>query len=220
MYIIVAGGGKVGYYLAKGLINEGHEVLVIEKDSRKTERIAEELGSVAVRGDACEAATLAEVGTARADVVIAVTGDDEDNLVICQVAKAKFQVPRTIARINNPRNQTIFRKLGIDFTVSSTDVILAQIEHELPFHNLIPLLNLKQYGLEIVELKIPTGSPAVGKQIRDLPLPGGSVLAAIIDPQRGVQVASGDVVLRVEDEVVAITKAESEVALRQALTGW
>ncbi|TAK34124.1 MAG: TrkA family potassium uptake protein [Chloroflexota bacterium] len=219
MYIIVAGGGKVGYYLGKSLVNEGHEVLVIEKDPRKTERIAEELGSVAVRGDACEASTLAEIGTARADVVVAVTGDDEDNLVICQVAKAKFQVPRTIARINNPRNTTIFRKLGIDFTVSSTDAILAQIEHELPLHNLIPLLNLKNFGLEIVEVKIPPNSPAVGKRVRELALPSDAILTAVIDQQRGVQIAGGETVLRAEDEIVAITRAESEQILRQVLTG-
>src|SRR5512143_2560301 len=109
MYIVVAGGGKVGFYLAKALVNEGHEVLVIERDRRKCEVIAEDLGSVVMRGDAAEAATLGEAGVNRADVVVAVTGDDEDNLVICQMAKRKFQVPRTIARINNPKNERIFK---------------------------------------------------------------------------------------------------------------
>ena len=101
MYVIVAGGGKVGFYLAKTLLQEGHEVLLIEKDRRKVERTAEELGSMVLRGDACEASTLAEAGTERADVVVAVTGDDEDNLVICQMAKRKFKAGRAIARINN-----------------------------------------------------------------------------------------------------------------------
>src|SRR5688572_23525964 len=110
MYIIVAGGGKVGFYLSKTLIAEGHEVLCIEQDARRAARIGEELGSIVMRGDACEAQTLADAGTERADMFIAVTGDDEDNLVACQVAKAKFNVPRTIARINNPKNEHIFKK--------------------------------------------------------------------------------------------------------------
>src|SRR5450756_1174488 len=125
MYIVVAGGGKVGFYLAKGLVNEGHELAIIERDRRKCEQIQEDLGSVVVRGDAAEAATLAEAGASRADVVVAVTGDDEDNLVICQMAKRKFQVQRTIARINNPKNERIFKLLGIDATVSSTEVIMS-----------------------------------------------------------------------------------------------
>src|SRR5690348_14303864 len=105
MYIIVAGGGQVGYYLARELVGQDHEVLVIEKDGARAEFISNDLGNVVARGDACEASTLAEVGTARADVVCAVTGDDEDNLVICQVAKKRFNVSRTIARINNPKNE-------------------------------------------------------------------------------------------------------------------
>src|SRR5438105_1113474 len=120
MYVVVAGGGKVGFYLGMALVNEGHEVVIIERDKRKSDQIAEELGSIVIRGDACEASTLAQAGTARADVVVAVTGDDEDNLVISQMAKKKFSVKRTIARINNPKNQEIFQLLGIDATVSST----------------------------------------------------------------------------------------------------
>src|SRR5687768_6626016 len=112
MYIVIGGGGKVGFYLAKQLIDEGHEILVIEQDKKKCERITEELGSVCTRGDACEARVLEEGGTNRADLVIAVTGDDEDNLIICQVAKSLFGVPRTIARVNNPKNEPIFSKLG------------------------------------------------------------------------------------------------------------
>ena len=124
MYIIIVGGAEIGYRLANALLDEGHEVLVLEKRAEEAEFICSQLGSVCVRGDGCEAATLAEVGTGRADMLIAVTGDDEDNLVACQVAKHKFNVPRTIARIKNPKNKVIFKKLGIDVTVCSTDVIL------------------------------------------------------------------------------------------------
>ena len=150
MYIIVVGGGRVGYYLGRALLDEGHEVLILEKKARFCEIINEEMGSVCVQGDGCEAATLAEVGTSRADMLVAVSGDDEDNLVACQVAKHKFNVPRTIAKIKNPRNETLFKKLGIDATVSSTDLILAHIEHELPFHPLIPLLKLKGGDLRMM----------------------------------------------------------------------
>src|SRR3972149_3832467 len=172
MYIIVVGGGKVGYYLAKELVEEGHEVLVIEKDAAKAERIAEELGDISLRGDGCEASTMEMAGFGRADMVIAVTGDDEDNLVTCQVAKAKFKVPRTIARINNPKNEEIFKKLGIDTTVSATTAILSQIEQELPAHPLIPLLTLKGGGLEHGERARPAGRPAARGRLRPLRAPG------------------------------------------------
>src|SRR3989337_250941 len=162
MYVIVVGGGKVGYYLAKELVEEGtHEVLVIEKDGAKCGRIAEELGDIVLRGDGCEAATMEIAGFGRADMVIAVTGDDEDNLVSCQVAKVKFSVPRTIARINNPKNEEIFRRLGIDTTVSATAAILAQIEQELPTHPLMRLLTFKGGGLEIVGAKVAENSAVV-----------------------------------------------------------
>ncbi|MBE0415482.1 MAG: TrkA family potassium uptake protein, partial [Dehalococcoidia bacterium] len=154
MYIIVVGGGKIGFYLTAALLNEGHEVLVLEKDARRCEFICEQLGSVVVHGDGCEARTLAEVGTERADMFIAVTDEDEDNLIACQVAKHKFKVPRTIARINNPKNEKLFKKLGIDVTVSSVNLILEHIEEEVPTHPLIHLLTLKGGGLEIVEVKI------------------------------------------------------------------
>src|SRR4030067_596973 len=171
MYIIVVGGGKVGYYLAKELVEEGNEVLIVGKDAGKAERIAEELGDISLRGDGCEASTMEMAGFGRADMVIAVTGDDEDNLVTCQVAKAKFKVARTIARINNPQNAEIFKKRGTDTTVSPPPAILSQIEQELPAHPLIPLITLKGGGLEIVEVKVPENSAVVGKRIGDGLLP-------------------------------------------------
>ena len=219
MYIIVVGGGKVGFHLAKALVAEGHEILVLERDRSKCEAIAEELGSVVTHGDGCEAATLSDAGAARADVIVAVTGDDEDNLVVCQVAKLKFNTPRTIARINNPKNEQIFRKLGIDETVSSTQVIMERIQSELPSHPLLHLLNLHRSGLEIVDIKIPKGASSVGKHLRDLQLPVSSVVPLIISTTKGALVPNGDTVLEVDDEVVAVTKAESEDALRAQFTG-
>ena len=216
MYIVVAGGGKVGYYLGKGLVNEGHEVLVIERDRRKCELIAEDLGSVVLRGDAAEASTLRDAGVARADVVVAVTGDDEDNLIICQMAKAKFNVPRTIARINNPKNQHIFTLLGIDATVNSTEVIMSHLEQELPSRALVHLLRLRRANLDVVEGEIPLGAKVVGKQIRDIRLPPESVLMLIIRDGTPM-VPSGQAVLKAGDEIIALTKSESEGRLRELL---
>ncbi len=217
MYVIVVGGGKVGYYLAKELISEQHEVLVIEQDAAKCERIAEELGDIVLRGDGCEATTMEIAGFGRADMVIAVTGDDEDNLIACQAAKAIFNVPRTVARLNNPKNKNIFRKLGIDTTVSATAAILAQIEQELPTHQLIPLLQLKS-GFELVGIKVPAAAGVIGKQIKELLLPHGSLLVLMVGKDGTPRLTTPESTLQAEDEVVAVTSGEHEEALRTILT--
>jgi len=219
MYVIVIGGGKVGYYLATALLGQGHEVLVVEKDPLRTEFIRNELGSVCMRGDGCEVATLTEAGTGRADMFIAVTGDDEDNLVACQVAKHKFNVPRTVARINNPKNEAIFKEMGIDVAVSSTKIILESIAEELPTYPLIHLLDIRDRGLEIVEVKIPADAKTVGKEIRELSLPPESRLFLIIPKLEKPQVPTASTVLQAEDQIIAITTPESEEALRTALRG-
>jgi len=219
MYIIVVGGGEVGYHLSKILLNEGHEVLILEQDAARCERLTEELGAVIYRGDGCEAATLDAVGTGRADMLVAVTDGDEDNLVACQVAKHRFNVPRTIARITNPTNETIFRILGIDATVSSTNLILAHIEQELPSHPLIPLLKLKSGTLEVVEVKIPEGSKVVGKKIGDFRMPAGSAVLLVVGKEKGPFIPTNETVLQAEDDVVAITSAENEEAMRAMLVG-
>ncbi|MDO8491877.1 MAG: NAD-binding protein [Dehalococcoidia bacterium] len=219
MYILIVGGGEVGFYLAKALISEGHEVLLIEKDARETRRLTEELGSVVTRGDGCEAAVLEEAGAGRADMLAAVTGDDEDNLVACQVAKYRFNVPRTIARLKNPEYEPLFSKLGVDVTVSGTELILSHIEREVPTHPLIPILKLDKGGLEIVELKVAAEAIAVGRRLRDLPTPPDSLVFMIIDKTKGPQIPTGDTVVKAGDEVVAVIKQGSEKALRAAFTG-
>jgi len=217
MYIVVVGGGKIGYYLSQALLSEGHEVLILEKDPTRCGAICEQLGSVVVRGDGCEARTLADAGTERADMFIAVTDEDEDNLVACQVAKHKFKVPRTIARINNPKNEALFKKLGIDVTVSSTNLILEHIEEEVPTHPLVHLLTLKGGALEIVEVRIPPNSSVVGKHMRDITFPPDSVVCLMIG-RWGAQVPTGDTILEADAQVVAVTRPEAEGALRAVLT--
>jgi trk system potassium uptake protein len=219
MYIIVIGGGKVGYHLAKALLAEGHEVLIVEKDRSRIEFICNELGSICLLGDGCEASIQAEAGTARADMLIAVTGDDEDNLVACQVAKHKFKVPRTIARSSNPKNETLFGMLGIDITVSSTNVIMENIQQEVPTHILTHLLSIRDKGVEIVEVKIPSDSKSVGKKIKDIVLPAGSALTLIIRRDQKPQMAVPDAVIQTGDQIIALTSTDSEDQLKSALRG-
>ena len=214
MYIIVAGGGKVGFYLARELIAQGHEVLLIEKSSARCEVIAAELGNVVQRGNADEASVLADAGTNRADVVVAVTGDDEDNLVICQVAKRRFHVPRVIARINNPKNEAIFRLLGIDATVSSTDLILSVIEQEIPEQALVPLLRLRHADVEVVDITLPKDSSLDGVALRELRLPPDSLIAFVIRGGESI-FPSGTTTLRAGDEILALTRPVHEEELRR-----
>lgn len=216
MYIIVVGGGKVGYYLTKNLLNEGHEVLLIERDGSKVETYSDRFGSVVLAGDGAEAAVLAAAGAARADVVVAVTGEDEDNLVVCQVAKAKFHVGRTIARVNNPKNEQLFRLLGIDVTVSQTNHILNLIEQAIPERSFIHLLSLRHADLAIIEATIGDDSPVVNQSIDEIELPVDCLIAAIargaevIVPNSQTRILSGD-------DIIAVTQRAQEDELRRLL---
>lgn len=218
MYIIIVGGGVVGYHLCRALIEEGHEVLIIEKDAKKCERFLDELGSVCMRGDGCETSILAEAGASRADLLIATTNEDEDNLVACQVAKHKFNVPRTIARVNNPKNEKLFKKLGIDCPISITNILLDHIEEEIPTHPLIHLLTLPRENLEIVEVKVPEGSRAVGKAVKEIPLPPDSILSLLIRNGQKPQVPSSETIFQAGDRIIALTSTDNEQALREVLT--
>lgn len=213
MYIIIVGGGKVGYYLAKTLLQDEHEILIIEKDKRKCDIISAELGGIVLRGDGTDSIVMEEAGMNRCDLAIAVTGDDEDNLMICQMAKKKFGVKRAIARINNPKNEHIFKLLGIDQTVSVTDLILAQIEREIPAQSLVHLLTLRDVGVSFLEAKVPPDSPAVNKPLRDLRIPDDVVIPMIIRGGKGI-VPSGDTMLKAGDEVVAVTTGTDDVLER------
>jgi trk system potassium uptake protein TrkA len=218
MYIIIIGGGKVGFSLAKELVAYNHEVLLIEQDAQRVRELAELVPDILMEGDGCEATVLDKAGTKRADMLLAVTGDDEDNLVACQVAKQRFNVGQTIARINNPGNEEIFRKLeDVDISVSATSAIMAHIEQELPMPQLIPLMRLKVSGMEIVEVRIPEGSRVIGRAIREILLPYQSMICLVIGEDGQPKVPTGDTILHMADEVVAVAPRESEEALREAL---
>jgi trk system potassium uptake protein TrkA len=216
MYIVIAGGGKVGFNLADTLLKMGHEVTLLENDRHRYGILEERFEHVARFGDATELYVLERAGVERADLVVAVTGDDEDNLVVCQVARDKYSVPKVIARVNDPRNQPHFDMLGINLTVSATATILALIEHELPEHELVTLLDLRRENLEIVEFAIDADSPVAGRTVRDLHLPNRSRLISV---SRGgkAEIAVGETELRPGDLVMAILEPGVEEELKRAL---
>ena len=218
MYIIVAGGGMVGYYLTTALRAAGQEVTLIEKMRRRFDLLQEEFGDVAFLGDACEVRTLEEAGAARADLVAAVTGDDEDNLVICQMAKRKFKVKRVIARINNPKNEVTFQLLGIDETVSSTKLIYSLIEQEVEVADVIPLSALRKGHLELVEVALTEHSPSANRRVRDLTLPESCTLAILVRGNNA-EIIHGDSVLHAGDIIVAITPSAQVQEFRRAMLG-
>jgi trk system potassium uptake protein len=218
VFVLVIGGGKVGYYLTKELIDSGHEVVLMEKDRPRADQIADEIGSIVIPHDGCEGSYLKEAGANRADIVAAVTGDDEDNLVICQMAKHHFDVPRTIARVNNPKNEELFRHLGVDEIISPTRMILGSIEQDIPVHELLHLAALGEGELEIIEAHLQAGSPAVGRAPKDLTIPEGCSLFAVI--RDGVATAlRPDALLREGDKIIAIGRTECSELLHEQLIG-
>ncbi len=216
MYIIVAGAGKVGYYLTKALRAAGQEVTLIEKLRKRYDLLVETFGDSVILGDACEVSTLELAGAARADLVAAVTGDDEDNLVICQMAKRKFKVKRVIARINNPKNEVTFNLLGVDETVSSTKLIYSLIEQEVEIADVIPITALRRGHLELVEVTLTAESPAANRRVRDLALPPNCMLAILVRGETA-EIIDGNTVLLPGDLIVAITPASCVQALSEAL---
>jgi len=217
MFVLVVGGGKVGYYLTKELIENGHEIVLMEKDRVRAAQIVDELGSIVVPQDGCEGRFLRLAGANRADIVAAVTGDDEDNLVICQMAKHHFDVPRTIARVNNPKNEDLFRHLGVDEIISPTRMALGSIEQDIPVHELLHLAALEN-ELEIIEAQLQADSPAVGKSPSEIVVPEGCSLFAVV--RDGVATPlRPDMILREGDKVIAIGRADCETALHTQLIG-
>jgi trk system potassium uptake protein TrkA len=218
-YAIVAGGGKIGANITRALLDMGQEVTLIEQRRDRFERLEEELGPVALLGDATEIHVLERAGIARPpDLVLAVTGDDEDNLVISQIAKEGYGVPKVIARVNDPRNQEHFDLLGITQTVCATSGLLGLVQHEVPEHGIVRLLELRREGLEVVELQLDAKARAAGKRVAALQLPEGSRLVSVM--RNGVaEIAVGETVLRPGDQVIGILKPGREDAFRKALAG-
>ena len=217
MYAIVAGGGKVGANVARSLLRLGHEVTLVEQERDRFERLEDEFEHQVQRGDATELHVLERAGIGRPpDIVLALTGDDEDNLVIAQLAKEKYGVEQVIARVNDPRNQAHFDLLGISPTVCATSSIMALVEHEVPEHEIIHLLELRKENLEIVEVQIDRDSPSAGKRVESLELPDGARLISVMRSGRA-EIAVGATQLEAGDQVLAILEPGKEDELRRVL---
>src|SRR5438552_16318133 len=217
MYVLIAGGGKVGSNLARILLRGGHEVTLIEQRPIRFDHLEAEFEHQVLKGDATEMYVLERAGIKRPpDIVVAVTGDDEDNLVICQMARERYGVQKVIARVNDPRNQTYFDLLGISPTVSATGAIMALIEHEVPEHGLIQLLELRKENLEIVEVSIDKNANCKGKRVRALKLPEGARLISVVRNGKA-EIPDEETQLELGDQVLAILEPGKEDELRRVL---
>lgn len=218
MYIIIVGGGKIGFFLAKRLLKDNHAIVIVEKNAEAAGAIAREFKGTVICGDGCEPAVLEQAGIARADVVAAVTGADEDNFIICQIAKDQFKVNRTVGRVNDPDNERAFNELGIDVPIGATMILAKIIEEEVSFSDFVDLLSFKRGKLALIRVDLPENSPVINKKVQDLQFPPSSVLVSVV---RGddVIVPKGDTVLKPLDDVVALTLVENKQQLLSFLIG-
>ena len=217
MYVLIAGGGKAGANVMRSLLRAGHEATLIEQDRDRFEALENEFEHQAMHGDATEIFVLEKAGIRRPpDLVLALTGDDEDNLIISQLAKEKYGVTKVIARVNDPRNQAHFDLLGISPTVCATSSILGLVEHEVPEHELVHLLELRKENLEIVEVQIDKNAPCAGRKVESLRMPEGSRLISVMRDGKA-EVAVGSTELRPGDQVLAILQPGKEDELRRVL---
>ena len=218
MYIVIVGAGGIGFSLAEKLVKDKHTVTMIEKDRPRCEYISQNLDALVINGDGCEPRFMEDAEAGRADVVAAVTSDDEDNLVISQLAKEVFGVRRTVARVNNPHNERIFSDLGVDVPVNATKIIAKIIEEEASFEDFINLMTFKRGKLALVRVDLTAESPVLDKAVKDIVLPENSVLVSILRGEN-VVVPKGDTVLCKGDDVIALTTIENEQQLLDTLVG-
>lgn len=218
MYIVIVGAGRVGFNLAQKLIQDKHVVTVIEKDKTRCEGISQNLDAMVINGDGCELRYLEDAEAGRADVVAAVTADDEDNLIVCQLAKEVFGVGRTVARVNNPRNEHIFTELGVDVPVNATTIIAKIIEEEASLEDFINLMTFKRGKLALVRVDLADESPVINKYMKDVELPENSVVVAIVRGDN-IIMPKGETVLKKGDDIIAVTTIENEQQLLDLMVG-
>ncbi len=218
MHFVVIGGGRIGMFLAKRLLHEKHSVVVIEEDPERASEIVRDTQAIILCGDGCEPAILEQAGIERAEVIAAVTGKDEDNFVVCQIAKEQFKVRRTIARVNDPENERAFNELGIDVSIGATVILGRIIEEEASFSDFVELLSFKRGKLALIRVDLPEESPVINKQLQELELPPSSVLVCIVRADE-IVVPKGDTVLKPLDDVIALTLIENKQQLLNYLIG-
>jgi len=218
MNIIVVGGGNVGYYLVKDLKAAGHSVILMEKDRQRAARLYEDLGDLVRQGDGCESRTMQELGIGQCDLVVAATGEDEDNLIVCQMARECFGVKRTIARVNSPANEALFTELGITTTVSSTRIIFNLIEQEIETDHIVPLAALARGNLEVVSVELSSLSKMVGRSVSEITLPADAHIVAILRGDKGM-LPSPKAILEAGDIVLTLVKADRESELHHVFEG-
>ncbi len=219
MFAIIVGGGRVGSYLAKDLLEDGHRVSIIEKREEILEKLHKEVPKAAIfEGDGSDPELLEKAGANKADLMAAVTGLDEDNIVIGQLAKYTYKVDRVVARVNNPKNEWLFTKQwGIDVAVSAVHIIAKIIQEEATLGDIITLLKLKKGAVALLELVISEESKAVGKAIKELPLPPETALIAAILRGNEILVPRGETVIQPNDQILALSNVENEEKLKEAL---
>jgi len=218
LYLVIVGGGKIGHPLASSLINEGHEVFVIDRDPGRVAVLQRELGMIATVGDASSLRALEDAGTSRAGAIIATTDSDEDNLAACQLARSNFDIPRTIAVANNPENAHLFELVGVDLVVSATDLVIANLATALPAHPLIRLMPMADRAQELVAVKLPAAGVVIGRTLSEITLPYGTNIILIVTADGRTKTPDADAVIEAEDEIVALSPANTTDELWEVLT--
>ncbi len=218
MYIIVIGCGTIGFQLAQALLATGHEILAIEQNSQKRDGLVDALGSVVITGDGSEASVLEEAGASRAEVVIATTDQDDDNLVACQLAKHRFHVPKTMARVNEPENAELFRQLGIDVVLNPANMVATRVEEELVGQPLVHLAPLQGSERRLVSIRVPPDSEVVGKPIESVGLPAENLISLLVSAHGEPRLPAPGEVFQGGDQVVVVTTPTTEVTLLEILT--
>ncbi len=219
MKVVIAGAGNVGSFIAEDLHNAGHEVLVLEQDDQLVAKLSKQINCTWVVADACEVSSLHKAGVADADVMVAATGDDEDNLVVSLLAKQEFMVPRVVARVNHPKNHWLFNKSwGVDVAVSTPHLLSSLVEEAVSVGTLVRLLSFEQSGARLVEVTLAEDSPAVDREIAHIGIPKGATIVAVVRSDNLV-VPRGDTILRIGDEVLALVTADTEEQVKHLLVG-
>lgn len=216
MYIVIVGSGRIGYNLVKALLAAGHEVLFVEKDESFAKWVADEISSSILQGDGTDPSVLKKAGVTRADVLIAMSNRDEDNLIVCQMAKKLFNVPQTVALVWEPEHESVFKQLGIDIVVNNTHLIISTLEHALRLP-LVHMPSLKAQGIEMISVEVPDESATVGRRVLEIELPPNSFICLVVKG-KSAQLPSPEVIVQGGDQIIAVTTSEEEEMVLNILT--